>query len=86
MYKITLGRITWEPTSYFSLLFRSQANDMAIQMARAYTGNYDVLIFEESFHGGLSTGADMSAKVRILIFACIFSIFFLPNIQRTHEL
>lgn len=43
----------------------SQANDMAIQMARAYTGNYDVLIFEESFHGGLSTGADMSAKMMI---------------------
>ena len=41
---------------------------MAIQMARAYTGNYDVIIFEESFHGGLSTGADMSAKVLILIY------------------
>ena len=38
---------------------------MAIQMARAYTGNYDVIIFEESFHGGLSTGAEMSAKVSI---------------------
>ena len=36
---------------------------MAIQMARAYTGNFDVIIFEESFHGGLSTGAEMSAKV-----------------------
>merc|ERR1719414_2534093 len=41
----------------------SQANDIAIQLARAYTGNYDVIIFEESFHGGLSIGADMSAKM-----------------------
>ena len=39
---------------------------MAIQLARAYTGNYDVIIFEESFHGGLSTGADMSAKVKYI--------------------
>ena len=47
----------------FPIFTRSQANDMAIQLARAYTGNHDVIIFEESFHGGLSTGADMSAKV-----------------------
>ena len=51
----------------FSIITRSQANDMAIQLARAYTGNYDVIIFEESFHGGLSTGADMSAKVFIKV-------------------
>jgi 4-aminobutyrate aminotransferase-like enzyme len=40
---------------------------MAIQLARAYTGNHDVIIFEESFHGGLSTGADMSAKMMVKI-------------------
>ena len=54
-----------------------QANDIAIQLARAYTGNYDVIIFEESFHGGLSIGADMSAKVNILLqFVLYFSWFY----------
>lgn len=41
-----------------SLLFhyirRSEANDLAIQMARLYTGGYDVVSVERSFHGGLS--------------------------------
>jgi 4-aminobutyrate aminotransferase-like enzyme len=34
-------------------LVRSEANDVAIQMARAYTGNYDVVVFEDGFHGSL---------------------------------
>jgi 4-aminobutyrate aminotransferase-like enzyme len=35
------------------MLVRSEANDVAIQMARAYTGNYDVVVFEDGFHGSL---------------------------------
>ena len=34
-------------------VLRSEANDAAIQMARAYTGHYDVVVFEDGFHGSL---------------------------------
>ncbi|MGI8482465.1 MAG: aspartate aminotransferase family protein [Chthoniobacterales bacterium] len=30
----------------------SEANDLALMMARAYTGNYDVLALRNSYHGG----------------------------------
>ena len=38
-------------------------------MARAYTGNYDVIIFEESFHGGVGTASFTSAKVDMFVFS-----------------
>ena len=31
----------------------SEANDLAIQMARLYTGNYDVLSLRNAYHGKL---------------------------------
>ena len=30
----------------------SEANDLAITMARAYTGNYDVIALRNAYHGG----------------------------------
>lgn len=34
----------------------SEANDLALLMARAYTGNYDVLALRNSYHGGNAAG------------------------------
>ena len=30
----------------------SEANDLALLMARAYTGNYDVIALRNAYHGG----------------------------------
>ena len=39
--------------SLISNFLRSEANDAAVQMARAYTGHFDVVVFEDGFHGSL---------------------------------
>src|SRR2546423_1334087 len=39
----------------------SEANDLALLMARAYTNNYDVIALRNSYHGGNSSGMGMTA-------------------------
>jgi alanine-glyoxylate transaminase / (R)-3-amino-2-methylpropionate-pyruvate transaminase len=39
----------------------SEANDLAILMARAYSGNYDVLALQNAYHGGNASGMALSA-------------------------
>jgi alanine-glyoxylate transaminase/(R)-3-amino-2-methylpropionate-pyruvate transaminase len=39
----------------------SEANDLALLMARAYTGNYDAIALRNSYHGGNSSGMGMTA-------------------------
>src|SRR5713226_5961078 len=39
----------------------SEANDLALLMARAYTGNYDVIALRNSYHGGNVSGMGMTA-------------------------
>jgi alanine-glyoxylate transaminase / (R)-3-amino-2-methylpropionate-pyruvate transaminase len=39
----------------------SEANDLAMLMARAYTGNYDVLALRNAYHGGNMSGMGLSA-------------------------
>src|SRR5438132_2350221 len=39
----------------------SEANDLALLMARAYTGNYDVVALRNSYHGGNATGMGLTA-------------------------
>src|SRR5947208_7610052 len=39
----------------------SEANDLALLLARAYTGNYDVIGLRNSYHGGNSSGMAMTA-------------------------
>jgi alanine-glyoxylate transaminase / (R)-3-amino-2-methylpropionate-pyruvate transaminase len=39
----------------------SEANDLAVLMARAYTGNYDVVALRNAYHGGNSTGMALTA-------------------------
>jgi alanine-glyoxylate transaminase/(R)-3-amino-2-methylpropionate-pyruvate transaminase len=39
----------------------SEANDLALLMARAYTGNYDVIALRNSYHGGNASGMGMTA-------------------------
>ncbi|HEY3914072.1 MAG TPA: aminotransferase class III-fold pyridoxal phosphate-dependent enzyme, partial [Verrucomicrobiae bacterium] len=39
----------------------SEANDLALLMARAYTGNYDVIALRNAYHGGNSSGMSMTA-------------------------
>lgn len=39
----------------------SEANDLAILMARAYTGNFDVLCLRNAYHGGSGTSLGLTA-------------------------
>ena len=39
----------------------SEANDLALLMARAYTGNYDVLALRNAYHGGNATAMGLTA-------------------------
>jgi alanine-glyoxylate transaminase / (R)-3-amino-2-methylpropionate-pyruvate transaminase len=39
----------------------SEANDLALLMARAYTGNYDVIALRNSYHGGNASGMGLTA-------------------------
>src|SRR5256714_3010856 len=39
----------------------SEANDLALLMARAYTGNYDVIALRNSYHGGNVSGMGLTA-------------------------
>lgn len=39
----------------------SEANDLALLMARAYTGNYDMIALRNSYHGGNASGMGLTA-------------------------
>ncbi len=39
----------------------SEANDLALLMARAYTGNYDVIALRNAYHGGNASGMGLTA-------------------------
>ncbi len=39
----------------------SEANDLALLMARAYTGNYDMIALRNAYHGGNATGMGLTA-------------------------
>ncbi len=39
----------------------SEANDLALLMARAYTGNYDVIALRNAYHGGNAAGMGLTA-------------------------
>src|SRR6266850_6368338 len=39
----------------------SEANDLAILMARAYTGNFDVIALRNAYHGGSATPMALTA-------------------------
>ncbi|MGI8432465.1 MAG: aspartate aminotransferase family protein [Chthoniobacterales bacterium] len=39
----------------------SEANDLALLMARAYTGNYDMIALRNAYHGGNSSGMGLTA-------------------------
>jgi alanine-glyoxylate transaminase/(R)-3-amino-2-methylpropionate-pyruvate transaminase len=39
----------------------SEANDLALLMARAYTGNYDVIALRNSYHGGNASGMSVTS-------------------------
>lgn len=39
----------------------SEANDLALLMARAYTGNYDIVALRNAYHGGNSAGMSVTA-------------------------
>src|SRR5437899_9687974 len=39
----------------------SEANDLAMLMARAYTGNYDIIALRNSYHGGNVSGMGLTA-------------------------
>jgi alanine-glyoxylate transaminase/(R)-3-amino-2-methylpropionate-pyruvate transaminase len=40
----------------------SEANDLALLMARAYTGNYDVIALRNAYHGGNASGMSATAQ------------------------
>jgi ethanolamine-phosphate phospho-lyase len=38
----------------------SEANDLALRLAREYTGNYDILVLDNAYHGHLTTLVELS--------------------------
>src|SRR5208283_3205452 len=40
----------------------SEANDLALLMARAYTGNYDVITLRNAYHGGNASGMSATGQ------------------------
>src|SRR4029078_5808209 len=42
----------------------SEATDLAILMARAYTGNYDMIALRNAYHGGNAGGMGLTAHSR----------------------
>src|SRR5215218_9108473 len=40
----------------------SEANDLALMMARAYTGNYDMIALRNAYHGGNASGMGVTAN------------------------
>src|SRR5215475_8491679 len=40
----------------------SEANDLGLLMARAYTGNYDMIALRNSYHGGNAAGMGLTAQ------------------------
>jgi alanine-glyoxylate transaminase/(R)-3-amino-2-methylpropionate-pyruvate transaminase len=40
----------------------SEANDLALMMARLYTGNYDVIALRNGYHGGNASGMGLTAQ------------------------
>jgi 4-aminobutyrate aminotransferase-like enzyme len=38
----------------------SEANDLALLMARAYTGNYDMIALRNAYHGGNASGMGLT--------------------------
>lgn len=40
----------------------SEANDLALLMARAYTGNYDIISLRNAYHGGNASGMGATAQ------------------------
>ncbi len=40
----------------------SEANDLAVMMARLYTGNYDVIALRNGYHGGNASGMGLTAQ------------------------
>ena len=55
----------------------SEANDMAMMMARLYTGNYDVLALRNAYHGlseatmGVTAHSSWKCNVPQVSFFCI---------------
>ena len=45
----------------------SEANDLALLMARAYTGNYDVIALRNAYHGGNASGMGLTAHQHLEI-------------------
>ena len=45
----------------------SEANDLALLMARAYTGNYDMIALRNAYHGGNASGMALTAHQHLEI-------------------
>ena len=48
----------------------SEANDMAMMMAREYTGNFDIISFRNSYHGN-----QMPLEIALLFTSSSFAVF-----------
>ena len=46
-----------------TFLFRAEANDVAMFIARKYTGANETLVIDQSHHGDLSSIAAVSARM-----------------------
>lgn len=56
------GRLPGDLSVCYFLNSGSEANDMALLMARLYTGNYDVIALQNAYHGGIASTMQLTAN------------------------
>ncbi|MEW6333616.1 MAG: aspartate aminotransferase family protein [Thermodesulfobacteriota bacterium] len=56
------GRLPGDLSVCYFMNSGSEANDMALLMARLYTGNYDVIALQNAYHGGVASTMQLTAN------------------------
>ena len=59
--KMLTDRMPEELDTCYILNSGSEANDLAVMMARVYTGNYDIIALRNGYHGGVATAMSLTA-------------------------
>lgn len=75
------GKLGWGQVCYF-VNSGSEANDLALMMARLYTGHYDVLCLRNCYHGMSPT---TMGTFNYLLTRTLAGIQFKGHLRRIHE-
>jgi alanine-glyoxylate transaminase/(R)-3-amino-2-methylpropionate-pyruvate transaminase len=59
--KMLAGKMPGDLSVCYFVNSGSEANDLALMMARLYTGNYDVIALRNAYHGGIASAMGITA-------------------------